>query len=84
MTARARFPRTAVAAALKKLGADPFEELVKLARTTQDESIAMRIWMGLSQYVAPRMRSVEVTEKGSPPQGDDVKRAKQEVFGFDE
>ena len=84
MTARARFPRTAVAAALKKLGADPFEELVTLARTTKDESIAMRIWMGLSQYIAPRMRSVEVTEKGSPPQGDDVKRAKQEVFGFDE
>ena len=42
MTARARFPKTAVAAALKKLGADPFAELVKLAQSTDDAAVAAR------------------------------------------
>ena len=40
MTARVCFPKTAVAAALKKLGVDPFAELVKLAQKTDDDTVA--------------------------------------------
>ncbi|MCU0806557.1 MAG: hypothetical protein MUC53_00990 [Candidatus Contendobacter sp.] len=61
MTARARFPKTAVAAALKKLGADPFAELVTLARRTDDDVIAARIWLDLAQYVAPKLKALEIS-----------------------
>jgi len=84
MTARVRFPKTAVAAALKKLGVDPVAELVKLAQTTDSETIAMRVWMELLQYLAPRMRAIEITEKAeTTPTSDAVARAKQEIFGFE-
>lgn len=84
MTTRTRFPRTAAAAALKKLDADPFAELVRLARATENETIAMRIWLELLQYLAPRLRSIEVTEKAeSVPSGAVITRAKQELFGFE-
>ena len=58
MTARARFPKTAVAAALKKLGVDPFAELVKLAQKTDDDTVAARIWLDLAQYVAPKLKAL--------------------------
>jgi phage gp29-like protein len=35
---KARYPKTAVGAALKKLGADPFAELVRMAQSTDDEA----------------------------------------------
>jgi len=67
MTARARFPKTAVAAALKKLGVDPFAELVKLAQKTDDDTVAARIWLDLAQYVAPKLKALEITGKEGGP-----------------
>ena len=67
MTARARFPKTAVAAALKKLGVDPFAELVKLAQKTDDDAVAARIWLDLAQYVAPKLKALEITGKNGGP-----------------
>ncbi len=66
MTARARFPKTAVSAALKKLGVDPFAELVKLAQQTDDDAVAARIWLDLAQYVAPKLKALEIS---GPDQG---------------
>lgn len=83
MTSRARFPKTAAAAILKKLDADPFAELVNLAKTTHNETISMRIWLELLQYLTPRLRAIEVTEKGRALPGDAVAFAKQEMFGFE-
>ena len=67
MAARARFPKTAVAAALKKLGIDPFAELVTLARRTDDDAVAARIWLELAQYVAPKLKALEITGKSGGP-----------------
>lgn len=84
MATRARFPKTAAHQALKRLGVDPFAELVKLAETTQNEVVMMRIWMELLQYIAPRLRAIEVNEKTTHRLPNDaVISAKQEVFGFE-
>jgi hypothetical protein len=66
MTARVRLPKTAIAAALKKLDADPFAELVTLARRTDDDAVAARIWLELAQYVAPKLKALEIS---GPDQG---------------
>jgi hypothetical protein len=81
---KARYPKTAVGAELKKLGVDPFAELVRLAQSTDDEALAAKIWVELAQYLAPRLRSIALAESVtvvSPPP-DAIRRAKQEVFGF--
>lgn len=67
MTARARFPKTAVATALKKLGVDPFAELVTLAQQTDDDAVAARIWLDLAQYVAPKLKALEISGPNQGP-----------------
>jgi hypothetical protein len=63
----ARLPKTAVAAALKKLGADPFAELVALARATEDDLVKARIWLDLAQYVAPKLKALEISGPNQGP-----------------
>lgn len=67
MATKPRFPKTAVAATLKKLGADPFSELVELARTTDDDAVKARIWLDLAQYVAPKLKALEISGPNQGP-----------------
>lgn len=81
MTARIR---RSVATVLKKIGANPFAELVELARNRETPlAIQAKIWMELATYCQPKLRSVEVIEREvRGPANDTIQRAKQLVFGL--
>ena len=55
---------------LENMGCDPVEAMAKIAMDAEaggDTDTALRAYKELAQYVAPKLRSVEITEdKGEP------------------
>jgi hypothetical protein len=79
-------PKSPVARQLRKLGVDPFEQLVEAARDP-DAPMALRVkvWLELATYCAPRLRSIEVEGRTTMamPSTEAIRKARQEVFGFE-
>lgn len=46
---------------IAELGVDPFLELRKIARKTQDEAIRVRVYSIMCEYIYPKRRAVEHT-----------------------
>src|SRR3954471_12098370 len=52
---------------LDDLGFDPFREAVELYRTTKKERIKCDLIIDLCNYIAPKLRAVEITQENENP-----------------
>lgn len=52
---------------LDLLDFSPFEELVKIARTARSEKVRCEAIMDLCNYIAPKLRAVEITNESEQP-----------------
>ena len=60
-------PRKKVQEILASMNYEPFEELVKIARTAKSEKVRCDAAIELCNYVAPKLKSVELTGDNTSP-----------------
>ena len=67
-TDMARKSKTAVAQQLNKLGIDPVAEAVSVATDSScPHVVRAKIWCELIQYIQPKLKSVEISNKDDKP-----------------
>lgn len=70
-----------IQARLKELGCNPIEGLAKLAVSTENEDIKFKCYKELAQYVAPKLRAIELKTENSNNIGiaERMKRAEKRL-----